>query len=431
MSSQSLEINEAFVHLLDCEERYLVLLGGSGSGKSVFAAQKVIIRALQNKERFLVIRKVGDTLKDSVFKLITNLLGDYGILGRCEVNKTEKTVILPNGSEILMKGLDDPEKIKSIAGITSMWIEEATELKEDDFDQLDLRLRGETPSYKQIILTFNPIDERHWIKKRFFDEAQEKTVTLRTTYEDNAFLDDEYREVLEMKAKANPNYYRIYKLGEWGKPDVSSPFMYNFNKDRHVSKLSIRPDMPLIFGQDFNVNPMATVVCQAWFDKDGHHIHFVKEHAVYNKGTKEMIEMIRNSYTPLQLSKCLWTGDATSQKRTVEQTIKSGEHLTSWKLINDAFKLGSRLRVARANPPVKETRDLCNLILALHPDIKFDEGMSLTINELLYTEADDEGGILKKNRNKEEQRADYIDCVRYILFTFFSDFINNPKKYIK
>lgn len=425
------KINDKFYPLLFNEERYLVLLGGSGSGKSVFAAQKVIIRSLQNKERILVIRKVGDTLKDSVFKLITSLLADYGVLSRCEVNKTEKTVLLPNGSEILMKGLDDPEKIKSIAGITSMWIEEATELKEDDFDQLDLRLRGETPSYKQIILTFNPIDERHWIKKRFFEERQEKTVTLRTTYEDNAFLDDEYRDVLELKAKANPNYYRIYKLGEWGKPEVSAPFAYNFNKDRHVGKLIINPDVPLRFSQDFNVNPMATVVCQMWFDRQGHHIRFLREHAIYNKGTREMIDVIKGSYSPLQLSKCLWTGDATSQKRTVEQTVRNGEHLTSWKLINDAFKLGGRLQVPRANPPVKETRDLVNLILALHPDIKFDESMSLTINELLYTEVDDEGDIKKKNREKEEQRADFIDCVRYALFTWCSDFITNPKKYTK
>ena len=425
------KINERFYPLLFNEDRYLVLLGGSGSGKSVFAAQKCIARALKEKHRILIIRKVGDTIKDSVFKLITSLLSDYGILSVCEVNKTEKTVILPNGSEILMKGLDDPEKIKSIAGITSMWIEEATELKEDDFDQLDLRLRGDTGSYKQIILTFNPIDERHWLKKRFFDGDPEKTTALKTTYLDNIFLDEEYREVLELKAKSNPNYYRIYKLGEWGKPDVVSPFAYNFNKERHVAKLKIRDDIPLRFSQDFNVDPMATVVCQMWFDSEGHHIHFLREHALYGKGTREMIELIQGSYTPLHLSKCLWTGDATSQKRTVEQTVSNGKHLSSWVLINNAFKLGSRLQVPRANPPVKETRDLLNMILALHPDIKFDESMSLTINELLYTETDEEGNIKKKNREKEDQRSDFLDGIRYALFTWLSDFLTNPKKYTK
>ena len=212
---------------------------------------------------------------------------------------------------------------------------------------------------------------------------------------------------------------------------VAMPFAYNFNKERHVAKLKIRDDIPLRFSQDFNVDPMATVVCQMWFDSEGHHIHFLREHALYGKGTREMIELIQGSYTPLHLSKCLWTGDATSQKRTVEQTVSNGKHLSSWVLINNAFKLGSRLQVPRANPPVKETRDLLNMILALHPDIKFDESMSLTINELLYTETDEEGNINKKNREKESQRSDYIDATRYCIFTWMSDFLTNPKKYTK
>lgn len=420
-------INKAYKPLVSDKSRYLVLIGGAGSGKSVFAAQKLIFRALKSKHRFLVVRKVSDTLKDSVFKLITAMLSDIGILSRCEVNKTEKTILLPNGSEILMKGLDDPEKIKSIAGITGIWIEEATELQEADFDQLDLRLRGETEFYKQIIFTFNPIDERHWLKRRFFDEKPENCVSLHTTYKDNSFIDDEYRQILDLKAKANPNFYRIYMLGEWGKADVQAPFMYNF-EDRHIKETHAL-DLPYRFSQDFNVNPMAGISCYIWFDKDGHHVWFRREHSLYNKGTREMIDLIKTCYTPQQLAISLWTGDATSAKRTVEQTIKNGEHLTSWKLIDQAFKLGKRLQVPRANPPVKETRDLCNMILALHPDVRFDPSMKLTINEMMFTEADDDGGILKKNRDKEEQRADFLDNVRYIFWTWMSDFTDNPKKY--
>lgn len=411
------------------DSRYLVLIGGAGSGKSVFAAQKLIFRALKEKHRLLVVRKVSDTLKDSVFKLITAMLSEMGILSRCEVNKTEKTILFPNGSEILMKGLDDPEKIKSIAGITGIWVEEATEMLEGDFDQLDLRLRGDTVSYKQIILSFNPIDERHWLKKRFFDERPANCTALHTTYQDNLFIDDEYREILDLKARVNPNFYRIYMLGEWGKPDVQSPFMYNF-EDRHIGETIIR-DIPLRFSLDFNFDPFVCLVLQIWRDQDGHHVHFIREHELRNKGVTEMIELLKGTYTPQQLSQALFTGDATQRKSSVEQTIRSGQNIHAWRQIDEAFRLGKRLQTPRANPIVKESRNFCNTVYSLHPDIRFNPSMKNTVNELLFTEADEEGNILKKDRNKMEQRADYLDASRYALHTWLGDFVENLKFYLR
>ena len=112
--------------------------------------------------------------------------------------------------------MDDPEKIKSIAGITRIWIEEATELTKEDFNQLNLRLRGR--DNLQITLTFNPIDEDHWIKKHFFDnpEVNKKSDILHTTYKDNKFLDETYKEELESYKSIDKNYYKIYALGDWG-----------------------------------------------------------------------------------------------------------------------------------------------------------------------------------------------------------------------
>lgn len=423
-------INDIYYPLLWNYSRYLVLIGGAGSGKSVFAAQKVITRCLTEKHRFLIIRKVSDTLKDSVFKLITGKLGESGILPLCDVNKTEKTILFPNGSEIIMKGLDDPEKIKSIAGITGIWIEEATELQEGDFDQLDLRLRGETETYKQIIFTFNPIDERHWLKKRFFDVQQENCTTLHSTYEDNDFIDAEYKEILDQKSKVSPNFYRVYKLGQWGKPDVISPFMYNF-EDRHVGETVIYSNIPLRFTLDFNFNPFVCLMFQLWKDKDGHHVHFHREHTLVNKGVKEMIELLRGTYTPAQLANALFTGDATQRKSSVEQTIRGNENIHAWKQIDEAFRLGKRLHTPRANPNVKGSRNFCNTILSLHPDVIFNESMKNTINEMRFTEADEEGNILKKDRNKLEQRADYLDAGRYGLHTWMPDFVENINFYCK
>ena len=116
----------------------------------------------------------------------------------------------PTGNEILCAGMDDPEKIKSIAGITSVWCEEATELDELDFNQLELRVRGETSNYKQFIITFNPISEQHWLKRRFFDAPDSDTYLLHTTYKDNAFLDADYIKHLTERVKANPNLHKVY-----------------------------------------------------------------------------------------------------------------------------------------------------------------------------------------------------------------------------
>jgi phage terminase large subunit len=112
--------------------------------------------------------------------------------------------------------MDDPEKLKSIEGVTGVWMEEATEFTQEDFEQLDLRLRGETLYHKQILLTLNPISEQHWIKRVFFDDPIDGCFTLKTTYLDNSFIDDDYKMVMENKKKTNPRYYNIYALGNWG-----------------------------------------------------------------------------------------------------------------------------------------------------------------------------------------------------------------------
>tara|TARA_R110000851_G_C13061204_1_gene564049 strand:- start:196 stop:1200 length:1005 start_codon:yes stop_codon:yes gene_type:complete len=146
-----------------------------------------------------------------------NIISKWGLLSDFDINKTDKTMVYkPTGAQFMFSGLDDVEKLKSIEGVTSVWIEEATELNQEDFEQLDLRIRGNTGALKQIILTFNPISDQHWIKKIFFDDPIQGVFTLKTTYLDNSFIDDEYKMVMENKKKSNPRYYNIYALGNWG-----------------------------------------------------------------------------------------------------------------------------------------------------------------------------------------------------------------------
>ena len=209
--------NRAFRELLFDEHKYLVLCGGGGSGKSIFAGRKVLERVLcEEGHRWLVCRKVARTLRDSCFAQLRGQLAKHYPASRAKINISDMRIRFPNGSEILFAGLDDVEKLKSIYDITGIWIEEASEISEADFNQMTIRLRGETRYYKQIILSFNPVSITHWLKRRFFDKPDPDARTHRSTYRDNRFLPEEDRAVLEAFKGKDPYYYQVYCLGEWG-----------------------------------------------------------------------------------------------------------------------------------------------------------------------------------------------------------------------
>lgn len=209
--------NEAFLPLFADEHRYLVLKGGGGSGKSIFAGRKVLERVTSEPgHRWLVCRKVGKTLRESCFKQLLGQLAEFYPDSGYKPNKSDMAISFRNGSEIIFAGLDDVEKLKSIYNITGIWIEEASELLESDFNQLDIRLRGRTREYQQIILSFNPVSIRHWLKKRFFDRKDPRARVHESTYRDNRFLDAAAIRTLEGFRETDEYYYQVYCLGMWG-----------------------------------------------------------------------------------------------------------------------------------------------------------------------------------------------------------------------
>ena len=209
--------NKTFLPLFGDTNRYLVLKGGGGSGKSIFAGRKILERAVSEPgHRFLVCRKVARTIRESCFKQLLGQLAEHYPDSGYKANKSDLAISFPNGSEIIFAGLDDVEKLKSIYNITGIWIEEASELLEGDFSQLDIRLRGETRYYKQIIITFNPISISHWLKKRFFDRRDPRATVHESTYKDNRFLDEEAIRTLESFRDTDEYYYQVYCLGMWG-----------------------------------------------------------------------------------------------------------------------------------------------------------------------------------------------------------------------
>lgn len=218
MTEQIIDLNEVwgerFYPLLKVESRYLVMSGGRGSGKSEFAARKILRRCVdEGGHRFLVLRKVRARCRESVVEVFRRLLVGHGV--PFEEAKTDRTLRFL-GNEILFDGLDDPQKIKSFAGVTGIWIEEATEFSEPDFLGVDLILREPTPFYKQIILTFNPEEAlAPWLKRRFYDAIDPDATVHTSTIDDNPIkaVRDTYRARLDLIQDETAK--QIYRFGLW------------------------------------------------------------------------------------------------------------------------------------------------------------------------------------------------------------------------
>lgn len=210
-----LKLNNVYKKAYNSKARYRVLYGGAGSGKSHYVAQETIINMLSSGEfRYLAVRKTGKSIRNSVFKLLTDIINDYILGSFFVINKTEMSITCGTGSSLITSGLDDVEKLKSIANINRIWAEEASEITETDFNQLDLRLRGQSKIGYQMTVTFNPVSELHWLKKSFFDLGRPDSFILKTTYKDNNFLDEQYIRTLNELEKQDYNYFRVYALGE-------------------------------------------------------------------------------------------------------------------------------------------------------------------------------------------------------------------------
>lgn len=211
-------INPKYKGLLDIKNRYVYLYGGAGAGKSYAIAQNYVLKILSRANvNILVLRKVYADIERSVFNLFKQVITRMGLEEYFEFRtRPFKIVCLRNGNEIIFSGAMDIEQLKSITAsrgeITDAWLEEATEFLESDFRQIDIRLRGgKTP--KQIICSFNPVNEMHWLKKK---TEEERAYVLHTTCEDNLMIEQEYKDTLKSYKVIDPYHYKVYYLGEWG-----------------------------------------------------------------------------------------------------------------------------------------------------------------------------------------------------------------------
>lgn len=241
--------------------RYRVCKGSRASKKSKTTALNIISRMMQYPQaNTLVIRKVYRTLKDSCFTELKWAINRLGVSGYWEIKESPLEMTYgPTGQKIYFRGLDDPLKITSITVETGYlcwaWLEEAYEvLNEDDFNMLDESIRGaipkETGLFKQWTITFNPWNEKHWLKSRFFDKESPDILAMTTNFRCNEWLDEADLRVFEEMRKNNPRRFKVAGEGDWG---IVDGLVYENWEEKAFSLDEIRaiPGIKSAFGLDF------------------------------------------------------------------------------------------------------------------------------------------------------------------------------------
>lgn len=293
--------NEAYLPLLFNKTRYEVIYGGAGSGKSYFVAQKLIYKHLVSPPhslRTIVVRKTKNTLRDSAFEQLKSVISDWNVEKLFDIPSGKGNrldIECKNGNRFLFFGMDNREKVKSLTNPTDMWIEEASELDENDFNQLDLRIRNSP--YVQYILTFNPTSPDLWAKKRFIDNPNPKTTkVLHTTYKDNRFLDEGYRRTLENLINIDKTYYQIYAEGKFAVID-GLVFEDNWTKESNVSQNQY--DYKKVFnGVDFGFNHKSALIRVGY--NGGDDLYIFDEFAKSGLTNAQLKEVILERVPPSQ-----------------------------------------------------------------------------------------------------------------------------------
>ena len=215
-----------------------------------------------------------------------------------------------NGNQIIFRGVNDEkqrEKLKSITfqkgKLTDVWIEEATEITQSDFEIIDDRLRGELPDgqFYQIRCTFNPVNKNHWIKKVFFDIPDPNVLTHHSTYLMNRFIDDAYRQRMERRKKIDPEGYQIYGLGKWG--EIGGLILHNWDISDISQDLQDYDDIAI--GQDFGFNHANAILLLGWKDSN---IYIIDELYGNEKDSSEWIAEANNQCLPK--NKQMWCDSA-------------------------------------------------------------------------------------------------------------------------
>lgn len=320
--------------------RYRVVKGSRASKKSTTTAMNLIYRIMKYpKSNALVVRKTYRTLQDSCYAQLRWAADRLGVKAYFDFKLSPLEIIYkPTGQKILFRGLDDPLKVTSVTVdvgyLCFLWIEEAYEImSESDFDMLDESIRGEVPGelFKQITLTLNPWNERHWIKGRFFDREDKETLAITTNYLCNEWLDESDRNVFERMKVNNPRRFQVAGLGNWG---IAEGLVYENFIEKSFTLDDVK-DFVTVAGLDFGYtnDPTAFFI---GFLNDKNKILYVWDE-IYKKGLSN--RKIYEEINSLGYAKESITGDS-AEPKSIDELYDYGLRIKGAKKGRDSILNG-------------------------------------------------------------------------------------------
>lgn len=436
--------------LKDNSIRTILVYGGKSSSKTISICQAICMQAYVKKASAITFRKEGNLIKTTLKKSFNLALESTRLYPAFE---NLEFLYRCDGAEIVMKGLDDEEKAKGIESYKYVYIDELNHFTENEFRQFGLSLRG--IEGQKIIASWNPVDQESWLKKKLVDNYEwvdlkhslpcensfikksscGKVVIIKTTYEDNYWIAGSpcrtygYRDenlIAEYLALKNfdENSYNVNVLGEWGEIiQGDSPFAIQWDDKKHIGNTAYDPGKQLIISIDFNLTPFCVTFHHYWQDQSGPHGHQFDEMEIKQGSIPAMVDAIKLKYLK-SLPSAILTGDSMGNRGELSERDNASLYL---QLLRGLGMRESQLKSSN-NPTHENSKTDVNYVLYYFPDFKVDPSCINTIRDMKKVQTDPHGKIIKTNRKDLNQRADYIDTVRYLIHNVYYKWIDQHQK---
>ena len=324
MSNVKVTVNKHFKEFItDWNYKNYFLVGGYGSSKSYHVATKIILKLLSEKRKCLVVREVYDTIRDSCFSLFQDVSENMGLHSIIEFKTSPMKIKFPNGSSIIFKGMDKAEKLKSINGVSIIWVEECSEVKYVGYKELLGRLRHMEMS-NHIICSTNPVDKANWTYKFFFKDEDNDNFVLddeelykkrvikhnntyyhHSVHDDNYYLPQDYREELEKMKEYDIDLYRVARQGQFGVNGTKVlPQFEVMPPEEVINKIADIPQRFYRYGMDFGFETSYNALISIVIDDKNKYLYIYREYYKNKMTDDKTVQEIQDYKDKLIIGDC-------------------------------------------------------------------------------------------------------------------------------